>query len=174
MERSHTKRIEYLRGLRAELNTYGSANIVYLDESGFEEYAFNPYAWSARGRVVSGDKRGNAKKNRTNLIMAQRGTSWLAPMLFSGSCDHRVVEQWLQEQLFQELQAPSVIVLDNAPFHRKGKLAELAAAYGHKIRFLPPYSPDFNPIEQTFGLIKRKRRQAPDGITLDDILCKRY
>ena len=85
-----------------------------------------------------------------------------------------MVEQWLQEPLFEALQAPSVMVLDNAPFHRPGKLGELAAAYGHKRRFLPPYAPDFNPIEQSFGLIKRKRRQAPEGISLEDILCKRY
>ena len=85
-----------------------------------------------------------------------------------------MVEQWLQEPLFEALQALSVMVLDNAPFHRQGKLGELAAAYGHKIRFLPLYSPDFNPIEQSFGLIKRKRRQAPERISLEDIMYKRY
>ena len=155
-------------------HNYLIQQVPLLDESGFEEQAFNPYTWSAKGTVVYGQKRGNYKNNRTNLIMAQRGKQWLAPLLFTGSCDHRVVEQWLQEHLFQALQVSSVIVLDNAPLHRKSQLQALAAAQGYKIRFLPPYSPDFNPIEQSFGLLKRKRSYAPEGTFLDDLVCQRY
>ena len=102
-ERSFTQRIEYLSGLRSDLKAYGSSNIVYVDESGFEEQAFNPYAWSARGKVVYGQKRGNHKKNRTNLIMAQRADQWLAPVLFEGSCDHRVVESFENPKYLDKL-----------------------------------------------------------------------
>ena len=102
--------------------------------------------------------------------MAQRGQKWLAPVLFTGSCHALFVEAWLEKCLFKELTNPSVIVLDNAPFHRKNKLPELAEKYGHKILFLPKYSPDFNPIEQSFGLLKRRRQYAPAGMTLEKLV----
>ena len=93
--------------------------------------------------------------------MAQRGKEWLAPVLFTGTCDAKVVEEWLEHHLIPELQKPSIIVADNAPFHRKNRLAELAEKHGHQMLFLPPYSPDFNPIEQSFGLLKRRRMHNP-------------
>ena len=167
-ERQYTKRIDYLRNLRHSILEYGSKNIVYFDESGFEETVFNPHVWSLRGQKIFGDKQGKRSK-RTNLIMAQCRKKWLAPMLFEGSCNHRLVEEWLENHLFKELENPSVIILDNAPFHRKSRLHELAKNHGHKVLFLPPYSPDFNPIEQSFGLLKRWRLYRPDT-SLDTLL----
>lgn len=85
------------------------------------------------------------------------GKDWLAPVLFTGTCDHKIVEHWLEHCLFKELTKPSLIIADNAPFHRKTYLTELAKQHGHHLLFLPPYSPDFNPIEQSFAVIKRQR-----------------
>ena len=160
----------YLKELRHLLPQYGTENVVYFDESGFEETAFNPYARAPRGQKIYANKVGNSKKNRTNLIMAQRQKEWLAPVLFTGTCNHNVVEHWLEHCLFKELTKPSLIIADNAPFHRKTVLQELAKTYGHRLLFLPPYSPDFNPIEQSFAVIKRKRYQS----TLDSILSGNY
>ncbi len=81
-----------------------------------------------------------------------------------------MVEYWLENHLFKELQQPSLIIADNAPFHRKSKLIELCQKYGHRMLFLPPYSPDLNPIEHDFGTIKRKRYHQ----TLDLILGNSY
>lgn len=166
-ERSYTQRVEYLRTLRQLIPQYGIENIVYFDESGFEEHAFNPYARGLKGQKIYADKTGNHKKNRTNLIMAHRQKKWLAPVLFTGSCTHQVVEEWLEHHLFRELKKPSVIIADNAQFHRKKALEALAERHGHKMLFLPPYSPDLNPIEQDFAVIKQRRYRE----TLEDILC---
>ena len=102
--------------------------------------------------------------------MAQRGNEQLAPVLFSGTCSALLVEEWLENHLFKELTESSLIILDNAPFHRKSKLHELAEKHDHKILFLPPYSPDFNPIEQTFGVLKRRRLYAPANTTIEQLL----
>ncbi len=147
---------------------YGINNLVYFDQSGFERISFNPFAWALRGAKVYADKLGNAKKGRTNLIMGLRGNTWLAPVLFTGSCNAILVEEWLEQHLIPELQKPSVIICDNAPFHRKEKLRAIAAKHGHHLLFLPPYSPDFNPIEQVFALIKRYRIYHP-STSLEDI-----
>ncbi len=166
----YTRRIDYLRTLRHLLPHYRAENILYFDESGFEETAFNPYARAPRDQKIYANKVGNHKKNRVNLIMAHRRKQWLAPVLFTGSCDHKMVEYWLENHLFKELQQPSLIIADNAPFHRKSKLIELCQKYGHRMLFLPPYSPDLNPIEHDFGTIKRKRYHQ----TLDLILGNSY
>jgi transposase len=162
-------RIDYLQKLRKLTCQFGKQNIVYFDESGFQETVFNPYAWAPRGVKVYGEKTGNAKKNRTNLIMAQRMKEHLAPVLFTGRCDALVVEEWVENHLVSELKNPSVIVADNAPFHRKNKLREIAQKHGHVMLFLPPYSPDFNPIEQTFGVFKRRRLYNPH-LSLENLI----
>lgn len=151
----------------------GKQNLVYMDESGFAHTAFNPHARAPRGVKVMANKPGNLKKGRTNLIMAQRGQEWLAPVLFTGSCDAKVVEEWLERHLFAELEWPSILVLDNAPFHRKSVIHGLAQKYGHQALFLPPYSPDFNPIEQSFGLLKRRRLYNPH-LSLDELVIGKY
>jgi len=130
---------------------------------------FNPYAWAVRGRKVYADKPAHPKKGRTNLIMALRGKTWLSPVLFTGSCDARLVEEWLENHLIPELKKPSIIICDNAAFHHKIRLKSLAAKHGHHLLFLPPYSPDYNPIEQVFALIKRFRLFHP-AASLESIL----
>ena len=155
--------------MREYVKNNGSENLVYCDESGFLETVFNPYSWSVRGYKVYGDNNGNRSK-RTNLIMAQRCKKWLAPVLFEGSCDALVVEEWTEHHLFKELKNPSLIIFDNAAFHRKKRLHEIAEKHGHKIMFLPPYSPDFNPIEKSFANIKKRRLYAPIGTSLENII----
>jgi transposase len=135
--------------------------------------AFNPFAWAMRGTRVYADKLGNGKKGRTNLIMALSGKTWLAPVLFTGSCNGQLVEEWLENHLIPELTKPSIIICDNAPFHRKKILKTIAAKHGHHLLFLPPYSPDFNPIEKVFALIKRYRLYNP-LVPLESILVGKY
>lgn len=64
-------------------------------------------------------------------------------------------EDWFKKKLVKSLAKGSTIIMDNASFHRKKKLANLARRHGVKLLFLPPYSPDFNPIEKTWANMKR-------------------
>ncbi|WP_061645460.1 transposase, partial [Streptococcus pneumoniae] len=57
--------------------------------------------------------------------------------------------------LLPTLTTPSVIIMDNARFHRMGKLELLCEEFGHKLLPLPPYSPEYNPIEKTWAHIKK-------------------
>ena len=165
------KRAEYLHRLRALIPEYGSDNIIYFDESGFEEDVRRNAGWAKRGTKIYGDVRGG-KNPRTNLIMAQRRKSrqWLAPILFEGSCEGTTVLWWIREHLLENLHKPSVIVMDNAPFHPKAKIRAMLEEKGHKLLCLPKYSPDFNPIEQTFGAIKTNWKNADENTTLDTLV----
>jgi putative transposase len=158
----------FLRNLRELIRRYGSRNIVYFDESGFTAESYRPHGWAPKGQKIFGDVRGNNRKT-TNLIMAQRGKEWLAPMLFPGHCDTAAVNQWLKEMLLPELNSPSVIVMDNARFHNKEQMKSILEEKGHALLPLPRYSPDFNPIEQSFATIKKRRQFAQDK-NLDTIL----
>jgi len=138
---------------------YGSRNIVYFDESGFTSESYRPHGWAPIGQKVFGLISGNNRK-MTNLIMAQRKKEWLAPMLFTGTCHAEAVTQWLEQMLLPELTEPSVIVMDNASFHPKKRIRALLEKAGHVLLPLPKYSPDFNPIEQSFATIKKRRQFA--------------
>ena len=65
-------------------------------------------------------------------------------------------EAWFQKFLLPTLNKPSVIIMDNARFHRMGKLELLCEEFGHKLLPLPPYSPEYNPIEQAWAILKKK------------------
>lgn len=158
----------FLQNLRGLMQQYGSQNIVYFDESGFTAESYRPHGWAPRGERVFGSVSGNNRK-AINLIMAKRKNEWLAPMLFKGSCHTATVNLWLEKMLLPELTSPSVIVMDNARFHNKAQMKDILQKAGHTMLPLPKYSPDFNPIEQSFATIK-KRRMFAKGKSLADLL----
>ena len=168
-QRNHHKRIRYLQELRKLVLIHGASSLVYLDESGFELETFRPYAWSPRGKMVHGE-RNACRRPRTSLNTAKCGQELLAPVLFPGSTNSLLFNHWLEHHLLKELKTPSVLILDNARFHKKDDVKSIAEKAGHTVLFLPPYSPDFNPIEQDFAILKKRRIYAPSGTTLDSII----
>jgi transposase len=168
-ERDPEKRMAYLRALREIIARRGSKDIAYVDESGFEPDVGRRYGWSLRGEEVHGDHSGH-RRPRTSLIAARRGKDFLAPMLFQGTANADLVNDWTRNMLCQELRPGSTIIWDNAPFHKKKELEAIAEEHGHHILFLPPYSPDFNPIEHDFANIKKRRQYAPPNTSLDTIV----
>lgn len=161
----------FLQNLRRLMQQYGSQNIVYFDESGFTHESYRPHGWARIGQKVFGLISGNNRKT-TNLIMAQRGKEWPPPMLVTGSCHTQTVNQWIEHMLLPELTQPSVIIMDNARFHNKEQMQVILENAGHAMLPLPRYSPDFNPIEQAFAIIKKRRQFAPPAKPLHEfIMC---
>ena len=76
-------------------------------------------------------------------------------MVFNGSCNTELFENWVEQFLIKELKSGQVIVMDNASFHKSQKTQELIESVGCRIIFLPPYSPDLNPIEKFWANMKR-------------------
>ena len=168
-ERSHRKRIEYLQSLRHIIQDRGSKGIVYLDESGFERTSHRVHGWGPRGKKVYGECSGN-KRPRTSLISAKQGRMLLAPILFEGSTNATLFNYWLQNHLFKELAVDSTLIMDNASFHKTPLTRQLIEEAGHTLLFLPPYSPDFNPIEKDFAIMKRRRQFLPSNTAIDDLV----
>ncbi len=76
-------------------------------------------------------------------------------MIYEDTMMSTFFEAWFEKRLLPALKTKSVIIMDNARFHRMKVLQELAKKLGHTILPLSPYSPELNPIEKTWGNIKR-------------------
>jgi transposase len=79
----------------------------------------------------------------------------IAPMVFNGSCNTELFEIWVEKLLIKELKAGQVVMMDNADFHKSKKTKELIESVGCRLIFVPPYSPDLNPIEKFWDNMKR-------------------
>ena len=170
-ERSREERIKYFRALRELIKIYGSESLVFIDESGFEEIGSRRYGWSKRGKKIYGEKSGK-RVMRENLVAGRRKKKkdLIAPMLLTGSLNAVGFEGWLSKYLLPALEMPSILIMDNAPIHRKSVIRKLVEEAGHQVLFLPKYSPDLNDIEHDFSALKRDRRDAHEGISLDEII----
>lgn len=141
---------------------------VYIDETGFETEDFRRYAYAPRGICVE-DKVPSRRYRSTTLIAARLDGRFTVPVLFQGSCDAIAFNRWLEEMLCPLLDEKHVVILDNASFHKGRQTAELIRNSGASLLFLPPYSPELNPIETDFANIKRKRQYNAEA-SIDEII----
>ncbi|QGP53253.1 hypothetical protein PsalMR5_00659 [Piscirickettsia salmonis] len=99
------------------------------------------------------------EKGRINVIGALLGKLLLTVSLFTGSINSDVFYAWLVKDLLPKLPAYSVIVMDNARFHKRSDMIEAIEEQGHTLEYLPSYSPDLNPIERKWAEAKAIRRK---------------
>lgn len=140
-----------------------------MDETGFDGKAYRLYGWSRKGQQITGERSGK-RWQRTSLLLAQTGLTRFAPMLFSGTCDTVFFNKWLEKCLVPQLTPGQTVIMDNAAIHKSERGRQVLQEAGCELLFLPPYSPDFNPIEKTFGVLKRKRQLATSDTTIDQII----
>lgn len=131
---------------------------VYLDESGINRYIYRNYGRSLKGEKIFGEISGN-RFARESFISALSNGKLLAPMCFQGTCNTELFNIWLRKVLIPELNPGSVLILDNASFHRSQESKKIIESAGCKFLFLPPYSPDLNPIEKCWANLKVKVRE---------------
>ena len=96
---------------------------------------------------------------RQSVISALFKGKFLSPMCFDGTCDTVLFNTWLKKVLIPNLIPGQVLILDNASFHKSAESQRLVRAAGCEILFLPPYSPDLNPIEKYWANMKAKVRE---------------
>lgn len=113
--------------------------------------------------------RSGQRRPRTNLLTVQHQGKLAAPWLFRGSCNTVLFNQWVSSELCPLLTSQSVVVMDNAIFHKSKQTRQLIEGTGAVLLYLPPYSPDLNPIEQRFGTMKRQRCNEPHQ-SLDELV----
>ena len=128
------------------------------------------YARGLRGKKVFGDISGK-RFARQSVISALFKGKFLSPMCFEGTCDTVLFNVWLKQVLIPNLVPGQVLILDNASFHKSAESQRLIKHAGCEILFLPPYSPDLNPIEKYWANMKAKLRELlPKALTFTDAL----
>ena len=133
--------------------------LVFVDEMGANVSLTPLYAWSRRGERAFGSAPRNWGTNVTLLAsITYRG---LGPCFaVEGATTREVFEAYLEGLLAPNLKRWQVVVMDNLSAHKGGKVKETIETRGCELIYLPPYSPDFNPIEQAFSKIKGLLRRA--------------
>lgn len=132
--------------------------IVYLDESGFCVDAPRDRGYSLKGKKCYATKDWHAK-GRINAIGAITNFKLFSVCLFQCNIDADVFYQWLTRELLPNIPQNSVIILDNATFHKRNDALQAVQQQGHTLEFLPSYSPDLNPIEKKWAQAKSIRRK---------------
>ena len=156
------------------MKTVLPGRLVYVDEIGIDQYLYREYARAPIGQKGYAQISGK-KFKRTNIVAGICEGQWVAPMQYNGTTDSILFECWFEKCLMKEVASGSIIILDNATFHRKRKLQEIAAFYGCDVWFLPPYSPDLNPIEKWWAWLKRKLREILHSFChLDDAIASLF
>jgi transposase len=133
--------------------------LVFVDEMGTNVSLSPIYAWSPLGERAFGSAPRNWGKNVTLLASITR--EGLGPCLaVEGATTREVFETYLEHVLAPTLTPGQVVVMDNLSAHKGERVKEIVEGRDCELLYLPPYSPDFNPIEQAFSKVKGLMRRA--------------
>ena len=133
--------------------------MIFLDETWASTNMTRRYGRCPKGeRLVCPVPHGHWKT--TTFIAALRLDGLTAPLVIDGALNGDLFVAYVEQQLAPTLQAGDVVILDNLSSHKRAAARAAIEAAGATVRFLPPYSPDLNPIEQVFAKLKAMLREA--------------
>ena len=119
--------------------------------------------WAPQGQRCYAQKKAE-RKTRYNITAALNQNLLFAPFLFEEYSNAAVYETYVEQVLAPVLKPGMVLIIDNASFHKSTKVIDLIEAVGCRVIFLPPYSPDLNPIEHHWTAAKNAIRKAAEKI----------
>ena len=133
--------------------------LVFVDEMGTNTALSPLYGWSKKGRRAHCSVPRNRGKNTT--VLSSMSVEGMGPSLaVEGATTAAVFETYVERILGPSLRKGRVVVMDNLSAHKRERVRELIEGRGCELAYLPPYSPDFNPIEEAFTKIKGLLRKA--------------
>jgi transposase len=135
------------------------SRFVFLDETGASTTMVRRYGRCPRGeRLVDATPWGHWKV--TTFVAGLRESGIIAPMVLDGPMKGEVFRAYVEQMLAPSLLPDDVVVMDNLAAHKVAGVREAIRAVGASLLYLPPYSPDLNPIEQLFAKLKALLRKA--------------
>ena len=171
---------------RQEQSGFDPARLVFIDETWASTNMARRHGRCPRGeRLQVGVPHGHWKT--TTFVGALTLRGFIAPWVLNGPINRDAFETYVGKVLVPELRKGDIVVMDNLSSHKGSKVRNLIEAAGAQLRYLPPYSPDLNPIENAFSKLKALLRKAAErtmeglwnkiGSLLDLFLpneCKNY
>ena len=135
------------------------ARLVFIDETWTATNMMRSHGRCRRGeRLRMGYPQGHRKT--TTLVAGLRMTGMVAPMVLDGPINGDWFEAYVRQVLVPDLGRGDVVIMDNLSSHKRASVRETIKAVGARLMFLPPYSPDFNPIEKAFARLKAMLRRT--------------
>lgn len=132
---------------------------MFIDETWTTTNMTRSHGRCRRGeRLRMGFPHGHRKT--TTLVAGLRTTGMVAPMVLDGPINGEWFEAYVRQILVPELRRGDIVIMDNLSSHKRASVRERIEAAGATLLFLPPYSPDFNPIEKAFARLKAMLRKA--------------
>jgi transposase len=145
---------------RAEVSERLEASrFVFVDEMGANISLSPLYGWSRVGERLRAQAPRNWGKNVT-LICSMTLSGMGPSVAVEGATTRTVFEAYVEQALLPNLSPGQVVVMDNLSAHKGARIRELVEGRGCELRYLPPYSPDLNPIEEAFSKVKGILRKA--------------
>lgn len=134
-------------------------SFVFLDETGATTNMVRRYGWAPKGRRLV-DAAPHGHWRTTTFVAGLRSTGIIAPLVIDGPMTGETFRAYVEQVLAPALSPGDVVVMDNLAAHKVTGVREAVAAVGASILYLPPYSPDLDPIEQMFAKLKALLRRA--------------
>lgn len=157
------------RVYRARMQQYKAEQVIAIDESACNERTGDrKYGWSRVNTPVELEY-SMRRSERWSLLPAMTVNGYLCYTIFQGAITSEIMEDFLERSVLPHTTPGySVIVLDNASIHRSPRVRELCAMYEVQLEYLPPYSPDYNPIEKSFKQLKSWIKKHSDEQAMYD------
>ena len=135
--------------------------LVFIDETWASSNMARRHGRCQRGeRLRASVAHGHWKT--TTFVAGLRNTGMVAPMVIDGPINRDAFTAYVTQVLVPELSPGDIVIMDNLSSHKRPAIQQLIEAAGATLRFLPPYSPDFNPIEKAFAKLKAMLRRAEE------------
>lgn len=133
--------------------------LIFIDESGLSTKMARLRGWAAKGeRCRAAIPHGHWKT--ITFVGGLTLSGFAAPMLLDGPMDGECFLAWVEQMLAPALRPGDIVIMDNLPAHKVAGIRQAIEAQDAKLLYLPPYSPDFNPIENAFAKLKAHVRKA--------------
>jgi len=144
---------------RAEQPALDPERLVFVDETWASTAMARRYGRAPVGeRLVDGVPHGHWQT--TTFVAALRQDGLTAPMVIDGAVNGDLFVAYVEQMLVPTLRPGDVVVMDNLSCHKRAQVRALIETAGCTVRYLPPYSPDLNPIELAFAKLKALLRKA--------------
>ena len=150
------KRIEW----RKKSQSFDISKLVFLDESSIKTSMVRLYGWSPKGKRIK-DYVPDARWKSLSILSTLRNDGSTEAMVYEGALTGELFKTWLKECLVKTLKKGDILVMDNISSHKVAGVKEILANAGIGVEYLPPYSPDLNPVEEMWSKVKNNLRKIP-------------
>ncbi|AFZ24859.1 transposase [Cylindrospermum stagnale PCC 7417] len=149
-----TERVQLLRvQFWLQLQGISAENLIFIDEAGANLSLIRHSARSKKGKRAHGSRPQKRCKN-VSIIGAIALQGVISQYSILGATDGLTFEAYISQKLVPNLWKGAYVIMDNCSIHKSGEIEKLIEAAGAKLIYLPPYSPDFSPIENCWSKIK--------------------